>query len=213
MEPKPTTQHRGFLSRLQRAVSEETDAVVSRRALAHLAVLLPTQAFSRVRTALLRQAGMRIGNMSLVQGPLVVTGNDNPCRQVSIGTFTLISGALHCDVGAAIRIGNRVRIGHDVSLLTVDHQIGPEEMRSGLTQCGPIEIGDGAWLASRVVVLPGVRIGAGAIVAAGSVVTKDVPPNTLVVGVPARVTRSLKTGADLDGTEPPVSSRRILRQA
>jgi acetyltransferase-like isoleucine patch superfamily enzyme len=124
----------------------------------------------------------------------------------------LISGTLHCDVGAPIRIGDRVRIGHDVSLLTVDHQVGPDYMRSGKTKCGPIEIGDGAWLASRVVVLPGVRIGAGAIVAAGSVVTRDVPDHTLVVGVPARVARNLNAEPE-EGTEPPLSSRRFLRHA
>jgi acetyltransferase-like isoleucine patch superfamily enzyme len=71
-------------------------------------------------------------------------------------------------------------------------------------------------LASRVVVLPGVRIGAGAIIAAASVVTRDIPPNTLAVGVPARVVRNLsRTGdsepaGDLEG---PVSSRRFLYQA
>ena len=136
-----------------------------------------------------------------------------PCRQISIGTFTLISGSLHCDVGAPIRIGSGVRIGHGVSLLTVDHHIGTKELRSGARKFGPIEIGDGAWLASHVVVLPGVRIGAGAIVAAGSVVTHDVPDNTLVMGVPARVARDLDTGVDPEPCDAAVSSRRFLRQA
>ena len=213
MESLPQSSS-AFWPHLAKVVSEEFGPLLSRRLLARVAAGLPTQAFNRSRTALLRQSGVRIGRSSLVQGPLLVTGaEDNPCHQISIGTFTLISGAMHCDVGAPIRIGNRVRIGHDVSLLTVDHHVGPEDMRSGEHKYGSIEIGDGAWLASRVIVLPGVRIGAGAIVAAGSVVTRDVPDNTLAVGVPARVARDLNADLDSENSDPPVSSRRFLRQA
>lgn len=208
------SQHVGFWPHFTKVVTEELGPVLSRRLMATLSSALPTQAFNRSRTALLRASGMKIGPRSLVQGPLKVTGTtDNPCSQISIGTFTLISGALHCDVGAPIRIGNRVRIGHDVTLLTVDHHVGSADMRSGKQKHGPIEIGDGAWLASRVIVLPGVRIGTGAIVAAGSVVTHDVPDHTLVVGVPARVARQLDPSANTDNSDPPLSSRRFLRQA
>ena len=193
---------------------EEVRPVISRRLLAQLATGFPTQAFSRTRTAILRAAGMRIGPSSLIQGPLRITGSGNPCRDFSIGTFTLLSGALHADIGAPIRIGDRVRIGHDVSLLTIDHDIGSDDMRAGERKFGAIEIGDGAWLASRVVVLPGVRIGAGAIVAAGSVVTRDVPDNTLVAGVPARISRNLSPDGRRDpvvGLDLPVSTRTFLR--
>jgi maltose O-acetyltransferase len=199
---------RGFWPHLMKVALEEIEPIGSRRLLAELAGGFPSQAFSRTRTALLRAAGVRIGPSSLVQGPLRVTGSGNPCRELSIGTFTLISGALHVDIGAPIRIGNRVRIGHDVSLLTVDHEVGSEEMRSGVRRYGAIEIGDGAWLASRVVVLPGVRIGAGAVVAAGSVVTRDVADNTLVAGVPARLARNLSTRADSEA--PPDSSEELI---
>jgi len=215
MEVEPQA-HQAFWPHLLKVVGEEFEPVLSRRVLARLAAAFPTQAFNRSRTALLRKAGVNIGPQSLFQGPLHVTGDDDACTKITIGTFTLVSGSLHCDVGAPIRIGDRVRIGHDVSLLTVDHNVGPEEMRSGTRKFGPIEIGDGAWLASRVTVLPGVRIGAGAIVAAGSVVTRDVPDNTLVVGVPARVVRNLNGDplAELHlDSEPPISSRRFLRQA
>lgn len=217
METQPTrsTDFWSRVSHLKTVATEELGSLLSRRLLARLSTALPTQSLDRSRTALLRSAGMRIGPSSLVQGPLLVTGRgENPCLEVSIGTYSLISGALHCDVGAPIRIGDRVRIGHNVSLMTVDHQVGSGEMRSGVTKYGPIEIGDGAWLASHVMVLPGVRIGAGAIVAAGSVVTRDVPDNTLVAGVPARVARDLSAEGDSDGFEPPSpSSRRFLRQA
>ncbi|MEI9935876.1 MAG: acyltransferase [Pseudomonadota bacterium] len=205
-----------FWPHLKRVAFEEVEALLSRRILAQIAAGFPPQSFSRTRTALLRSAGMKIGNSSLVQGPIRITGEGNPCKDISIGTFTLISGSLHCDIGAALIIGNRVRIGHDVSLLTVDHRVGPEAMRSGERKFGAIEIGDGAWLASRVVVLPGIRIGAGAIVAAGSVVTRDVPANTLAVGVPARAVRDLSSLGDSESDgdfEAPVSSRRFVSNA
>jgi len=208
--------HSVFWPHLKRVALEEVEPLLSRRILAQIAEGFPAQSFSRARTALLRRAGMKIGNSSLIQGPMHITGEGNPCEQISIGTFTLISGSLHCDIGAPLQIGSRVRIGHDVSLLTVDHRVGPEEMRSGDRKFGTIEIGDGAWLASRVVVLPGVSIGAGAIVAAASVVTRDIPPNTLAVGVPARVVRNLSRNGDSEPAsdlEAPVSSRRFLCQA
>ena len=209
--------HGMFWLHMKRVAFEEVEPLLSRRILAELAAGFPTQSFSRTRTALLRSAGVKIGRSSLIQGPMRITGEGNPCENISIGTFTLISGALHCDIGAPLEIGSGVRIGHDVSLLTVDHRIGPEEMRSGDRRFGAIEIGDGAWLASRVVVLPGIRIGSGAIVAAASVVTRDVPPNTLSVGVPARVVRDLNRYGDSepagDLEAPPVSSRRFMYRA
>ena len=62
----------------------------------------------------------------------------------------------------------------------------------GHGKTAPIMIGDDVWLATRAVVLKGVTVGSGAVVATGAVVTKDVPPHTLVAGVPARVIRSLR---------------------
>ena len=96
-----------------------------------------------------------------------------------------------------MRMGYNVRVGHDVSLFTITHAIGSRQLRCGTSTVGGIDIGEGAWLASRVTVLPGVTIGAGAVVGVGSVVTRDVPPNTLVAGVPARVIRTLETESTL----------------
>jgi maltose O-acetyltransferase len=192
--PEPTI---GWLSRipqLVRAAAEEVAPLLSRKLLAQAtAALLPQQSLNRTRTALLRAAGVRIEPNSLIQGPVHITGPGNPCPYLSIGEYTIITGPLRVDLGAPVRIGTCVRIGHDVTLLTITHAIGSKELRSGKSEAGSIEIGDGAWLASRVTVLPKVRIGAGAIVAAGAVVTRDVPPNTLVAGVPARVVRALET--------------------
>jgi maltose O-acetyltransferase len=180
-----------FLSRLAQAALGEVETLLTRRLLADVAATFPAQSFSRTRTGLLRAAGVQIGEHTLIQGPVRITGVGNPCKNVSIQGYTIISGPLHLDVGAPIAIGWGVRIGHDVSLLTINHQIGSEQLRSGDRVFAPITIGNGAWLASRTLVLPGVTIGNGSVVAAGAVVTRDVPDNALVAGVPARVVRVL----------------------
>ena len=190
-------KERTLIDRVWRAASDEVRAVASRQALAYLAETLPSSAFAATRTALLRAAGVKIGHHSLIQGKLRVTGRGNPCELLTIGDETLITGGLHVDLGAPLRIGNWVRIGHDVSLLTINHVVGPASFRAGESFFGEIVIEDGCWLASRCTVLPNVVIGAGSIVAAGSVVTRNVPPHTLVAGVPARVVRELPEDGEL----------------
>jgi maltose O-acetyltransferase len=190
-----------LLSRVLRAAVEDVQPVVSGQLLVHLAQALPSSAFCRTRTTILRAAGVKIGAQSLVQGTLRLTGNGNRRQLLTIGDGSLITGGLHVDLGASVRIGNKVRIGHDVSLLTVTHMVGPHDLRAGESCFGEIVIEDGCWLASRCTVLPGVTIGAGAIVAAGSIVTRSVPPHTLVAGVPARVIRQLAE----EGEPAPVS--------
>src|SRR5882672_4333866 len=119
---------------------------------------LPQFSFNRSRTLLLRAMGFRIGAGSVVMGPLDVTG-DTSTRLISIGEQTKISGPLRIDIGAHVRIGNRVTIGHHVVLFTVDHEVGPSEQRCGRPVSGPIVIEDGAWIASYVKILPGITIG------------------------------------------------------
>ncbi|HEY4106944.1 MAG TPA: acyltransferase [Polyangiaceae bacterium] len=179
------------IPRLAKVAFEEIEPLLSTAVLAQVADVFPQQSFTRTRTALLRAAGVQIGKQSLIQGPVRVTGFGNACRLLSIGDYTIITGRLHVDLGAPVRIGNGVRIGHDVTLLTVNHAIGRKDLRSGTREFHGIDIGDGTWIASRVTVLPNVHIGPGCVVAAGAVVSRDVPANTLVAGVPARVIRSL----------------------
>lgn len=156
---------------------------------------MPHLCFIYLRTQTWRAAGLRVGERSRLMGPLHISGRASWQNHLTIGSDTLITGPLSIDLEAPVHIGSRVRIGHEVLLLTVDHQIGTPEYRCGDSFARPISIGDGAWLGSRVVVLPGVSIGKGAVVAAGAVVTRDVPADTLVAGVPARVLRALPEGA------------------
>ena len=156
---------------------------------------MPHLCFAYSRTQVWRAAGLRVGERSRLMGALHLTGRAPWQENLSIGMDTLVTGPLSIDLEAPVHIGDRVRIGHDVMLLTVDHRIGHPGYRCGDSFARSISIGDGAWLGSRVVVLPGVSIGKGAVVAAGAVVTRDVPADTLVAGVPARVLRSLPEAA------------------
>jgi maltose O-acetyltransferase len=154
--------------------------------------LLPHMRLSFVRTSILRGAGFKIGERSRIMGPMHVTGEGDYRTQISIGDDTFISGPLRIDLAASVSIGSRVYIGHEVMLLTIDHEIGTSERRCGPHATAPVIIGDGAWIASRAVILAGVTVGAGSVVAAGAVVTRNVPPDTLVAGTPARVIRALE---------------------
>ena len=93
------------------------------------------------------------------------------------------------DLGG-IDIGEEVMIGPNVSLITSGHPIQPSQRRSGVV-AKPIVIERNVWIAAGATVIGGVTIGENSVVAAGSVVTRDVPPNTLVGGNPARIIRSI----------------------
>jgi acetyltransferase-like isoleucine patch superfamily enzyme len=82
-------------------------------------------------------------------------------------------------------------------LITGAHQIGDEYQRARDLNPEPINIEEGVWLGARCIILPGVTVGRGAVVAAGAIVTKDVPPNKLVAGVPAKVIKSLPVAKEL----------------
>lgn len=96
--------------------------------------------------------------------------------------------AFFLDLGG-IEIEDHVLIGPRVTLLTVNHILEPAKRRGLGTQ--PIKIRKNAWLGAGVTVLPGVTIGENAVVAANSTVTKGVPADTIVAGIPAKVIRSL----------------------
>lgn len=108
---------------------------------------------------------------------------------VSIGPHSFINQGGY--IRPQTTIGRNVAIGPFVRLITDSHEIGPASHRAGKSVIGSIRIDDGVWLGAGVTVIGPVRIGAGAVVAAGAVVTRDVPPDTLVGGVPARELRRL----------------------
>ena len=180
-------------SKLVRVLENETSGLhLSFRLITLPASLLPHFAFNRVRTALYRLAGIRIGPRSLVLGRIELAGPGNIAARLRIGADAQITTPLYADVSANITLGDHVYVGHHVTLITTNHIIGNQYQRCGAWRSAPIVIEDGAWLGAQVTVLPGVTIGRGAVVAAGAVVTRNVPPNTLVGGVPAKPIRTLE---------------------
>jgi len=91
---------------------------------------------------------------------------------------------------AEIRIGDDVMIGPNVSIITASHPVAPSERRADVVG-RPIVIEKNVWVAANVTIIGGVTVGENSVIAAGSVVTKDVPPNTLVGGNPARIIRPI----------------------
>lgn len=110
---------------------------------------------------------------------------------VRIGRGCSINRDCLFDASASITIGEGVAIGMGSLFATSTHYLGPASERAGMLEAWPIVIEDGAWLGARVVVLPGVTVGRGCVIAAGAVVTEDCAPSHLYGGVPARQLREL----------------------
>ena len=111
-------------------------------------------------------------------------------QNITVGKQVFInSGCCFQDQGG-IEIGDNVLIGQQVIIATLNHDLLPEKRANMLP--APVKIGNNVWIGAHATVLSGVTIGDGAVVAAGAVVTKDVPANTVVAGVPAKVIKIIK---------------------
>ena len=112
-----------------------------------------------------------------------------PGGRIEIGAHTTINYGTSISAAGQVRIGRDCLVGTYVNIM--DSNFHNLEDRSWNLEASSITIGDGVWLGNRCVIMPGVTIGSGAVVAACSLVTRDVPPKTMVLGVPARVVRHL----------------------
>ncbi|GEO63490.1 DapH/DapD/GlmU-related protein [Companilactobacillus nantensis] len=111
-------------------------------------------------------------------------------QNLHLGKNVYISNcSMFVDLGG-IYIGDNVLIGPNTTITSVNHRVNPEERRH--LNFKSVYIHDNAWLGANVTVTPGTVIGENAIVAAGAVVTKNVPANTIVAGVPARIIKTIK---------------------
>jgi acetyltransferase-like isoleucine patch superfamily enzyme len=114
------------------------------------------------------------------------------CRgQLSIGSNSVVDRDCTLDGRGGLQIGQNVNISPEVMVLTASHDPDDSEAFAGYDL--PVIIEDYVWIATRAVILPGVTIGYGSIVAAGSIVTTDVPCNVIVAGNPARQIRERRT--------------------
>lgn len=111
-------------------------------------------------------------------------------KNIIVGKNVFINACCHFQDHGGVALGDGCLIGHNVVFATLNHGIAPEER--ALMNPAPIQLGKNVWVGSNSTILQGVTIGDNAIVAAGSVITKDVPTNTIVGGVPARYIRSIE---------------------
>ncbi len=136
--------------------------------------------------------------ISIREGVKIYRGGEILGPDVVIGAETFINRDAY--IRPQVTIGERVNLGPFVRLITDTHEIGSRERRAGAHRFDAITIGDGVWIGANATVLPGVSIGAGSVVAAGAIVTQDVPEDVLVGGVPARVIKHLSApGANRQG--------------
>ncbi len=111
-------------------------------------------------------------------------------KNISFGTDVFINSGCHFQDQGGITIGDGSLIGHNVVLATINHDLNPANNRKN--HYAPIKIGSHVWIGSNATVLSGVAIGDWSVVAAGAVVTKDVPAKVVVGGVPARIIKHIE---------------------
>lgn len=139
--------------------------------------LVPSHLF---RLLIYKLTGMKIGKGSRVH----IGARFFYPANISIGDGTIIGDNAFLDGRDKLTIGNHVDIASSVMIYNSEHDINSEDFHATLA---PVEVGDYAFIGPRVIILPGVKIGRGSIVAAGAVVTKDMPEFAIAGGVPAVV--------------------------
>ena len=114
-------------------------------------------------------------------------------KNIHVGKGVFInSGCCFQDQGG-ITLGDGCLIGHQVVIATLNHDLDPA--RRGGMYPAPVRLGKNVWVGAHATILPGVTVGDGAVIAAGAVVTKDVPAGVVASGVPARVLKTIPTAS------------------
>lgn len=127
------------------------------------------------------------GNNCVVEQPFFCTYGYN----TTVGDNFFLNVDCKLMDSGKITIGNNVFIAPNVCIITEEHAMNVEQRLAGLEYTYPVNIGDNVWICAGAIILPGVTIGANSVIGAGSVVTKDIPPNSLAVGNPCKVIRTL----------------------
>jgi maltose O-acetyltransferase len=137
-----------------------------------------------VRKLFYRLSGMEIGRGSAIH----IKACFYQPRNIEIGDDTIVGYRSFLDGRAKLKIGSHVDIASEVMIYNSEHDINAEDF-AGTTEVieEPVEIGDYVFIGPRAIILPGVKVGKGAVIAAGAVVTKDVPEFGIAGGVPAKI--------------------------
>lgn len=133
-----------------------------------------------------------LGKRSVIESYCCI---NNAVGDVTIGDYTRVG--IHCTVIGPVCIGHHVNLAQGITVTALNHHY--EDPTKRIDEQGistkPVVIGDDVWIGANAVVLPGVTIGRHAVVAAGAVVTKDVPDYCVVAGVPAKIIKQLTIGS------------------
>ena len=129
-----------------------------------------------------------LGDYSVVESFCCI---NNAVGDVIIGDHTRVG--LHNTIIGPVTIGSHVNLAQGITVTALNHNFADKNLRideQGVST-NPVNIGDDIWIGANAVILPGVTIGNHSVVAAGAVVTKDVPPHSLVAGVPAKIIKEI----------------------
>ena len=130
----------------------------------------------------------RLGDNSVIESFACI---NNAVGEVIIGDYTRVG--LHNTVIGPVTIGSHVNLAQGITVTALNHNFADSEKRideQGVSTT-PVVIEDDVWIGANAVVLPGVTIGTHSVIAAGAVVTKDVPPHSIAAGVPAKVIKKI----------------------
>ncbi len=185
----------GAWGKIKREVRPGSGLPLRARFFLRIARALPDFAFVSTRTLLFRRAGFGIGPDTSILGRTHLIGEGDLTARLTTGKGCIIAPHVTLGLDAAITLGENVSLGPGATLYTATHALGFGSRRMALAvSARPIVVEDGAWIGMQALVLPGVTLGRGCVVSAGSVVTQDVAPNTLVAGNPATLQQALPFG-------------------
>ncbi|KAJ5626326.1 maltose/galactoside acetyltransferase [Penicillium lagena] len=159
------------------------------------------------RMDLLKQLVGKVGTGTFVEPPF---RPDYGCN-ISIGSDCFLNWNLTVLDTSLVVIGDRVQMGTGVSLLTAGHDTSVLSRQKYVEFGHPIFIEDDCWIGANVTVLPGVRIGKGCTIGAGSIVTKDIPPFSVAVGAPCRVRKTIQSPEE-EEQDPNNPYRQLVRK-
>jgi acetyltransferase-like isoleucine patch superfamily enzyme len=200
-----------FLKRLSLALSSRIavgvlDRIYGAEALNLLLRISPMQ----IVPSILRSCGAAIGENVRFRSPLVIHNSDiqrtSYYKNLCVGSNCYFGRELFLDLQDRIVVEDNVTISHRVMILThTDAGDSPVRDTSVPTSCAPVVICTGAYIGANVTILQGIEIGSNAVVGAGAVVTRSIPPFSVAVGVPARARRVAGSSLETD-SEPTARS-------
>lgn len=170
--------------------------IVSYEIVMRLIFSLPRYRFcNNLKATFLRMMGAKVGHRVVFYPGVWISFA--PGNLLEIGSHVDLALDVLITTGGGVSIGDRTLVGYRTQILSTNHVIPqvPERIFNSGSEHQPVKISKDVWIGANCIILPGVTIEEGAVVAAGSIVTKSVPPWTIVAGVPAKILRQ-RQGCD-----------------